>query len=138
VCYVLPGGTTIYTINVTNLGPAAAVDAVVVDAFPAAFSSVAWTCVGSGGATCTPSGTGNINDTVTVPVSGSVTYSAAATVDPSATGWAINMATVAPAMGVTDLDLTNNESTDSNALELPVFCDGFESGNTDAWSSVLP
>ncbi|HSL17851.1 MAG TPA: hypothetical protein VLB51_08085, partial [Methylomirabilota bacterium] len=137
-CYVLPGGTTIYTINVTNLGPAAAVDALVVDAFPAAFSSVAWTCVGTGGATCTPGGTGDINDTVTVPVFGSVTYSAAATVDASATGWAINTATVAPALGVTDLDLTNNESTDSNALELPVFCDGFESGTTDAWSSVLP
>lgn len=138
VCYVLPGGTTIYTINVTNLGPAAAVDALVVDAFPADITSVTWTCVGTGGATCTPGGTGDINDTVTVPPFGSVVYSAAATVDAFAGGYLVNTATVAPAMGITDLDLTNNESTDTDALELPVFCDGFESGNTDSWSSVLP
>ncbi|HSN56884.1 MAG TPA: kelch repeat-containing protein, partial [Candidatus Sulfomarinibacteraceae bacterium] len=137
-CYVLPGGTTTYTITVTNAGPATAVDATVVDAFPADVASVSWTCAASGGASCTPSGTGDINDTVTVPPSGSVVYSASATVDASAGGYLVNTATVAPAMGVTDLDLSNNASTDTNALELPVFCDGFESGTTDAWSSVLP
>ncbi len=137
-CYVLPGGNTTYTITVTNAGPAAAVDAIVVDTFPAAVSSVTWTCVASGGAACTAGGTGNINDTVTVPPFGTLVYSATATVDAAATGYLINTATVDPAAGITDLDLTNNTSSDTNALELPVFCDGFESGTTAAWSSVLP
>ena len=55
-----------------------------------------------------------------------------------ATGYLVNTATVDPAMGITDLDLSNNSSTDSSALELPLFCDGFESGTTAAWSSVFP
>ena len=137
-CYVLPGGTTTYTITVTNAGPAPAVDAIVTDTFPADVSSVAWSCVASGGGSCTANGQGDINDTVTVPPFGTLVYSAIATVDAMAGGYLINTATVDPAAGITDLDLTNNSSTDSDALELPVFCDGFESGNTDAWSSVLP
>lgn len=137
-CYVLPGGTTTYTITVTNVGPAEAVDATVTDTFPAAITGVTWTCAASGGGVCTPNGTGNINDTVTVPPFGTLVYSAVATVDAAATGYVVNTATVDPAMGVTDLDLTNNESTDFNALEVPLFCDDFEDGTTDAWSSVLP
>jgi hypothetical protein len=55
-----------------------------------------------------------------------------------AVGQLVNTAVVGPDAGFVDLDLTNNTSTDTNALELPVFCDGFESGTTDAWSSVMP
>lgn len=137
-CYVLPGGTTTYTITVTNAGPAGAVDAVVADAFPAAVTGVTWTCVASGGASCSASGSGDINDIVTVPTLGTVVYSAIATVDAMATGYLVNTATVDPAAGITDLDLTNNASSDSSALELPLFCDGFESGTTAAWSTVFP
>ena len=137
-CYVLPGGSTTYTITVTNPGPSSGIGAAVVDSFPVEFTSVNWTCAASGGATCTASGSGDINDTVDVPPGGTLVYSAVATVDAGAVGSVSNTATVEPAMGVTDTDLTNNESTDTDALELPVFCDGFESGNTDAWSSVQP
>ncbi len=137
-CYVLPGGSTTYTITATNSGPASAVGATVIDTFPADVTTVSWTCAASGGAVCTASGSGNINDTVTVPAGGMLVYTATATVDAMATGYLVNTATVDPAMGVFDTDLTNNESTDTNALELPVFCDGFESGTTGAWSSVLP
>jgi uncharacterized repeat protein (TIGR01451 family) len=137
-CYVLPGGSTTYTITVSNFGPAEAVNATVTDTFPAAVTGVTWACVASGGGVCTANGTGNINDTVTLPPFGTLVYSATATVDAAATGYLINTSTVDPGMGITDLDLTNNTSTDSNALELPMFCDGFETGTTDAWSSVLP
>jgi uncharacterized repeat protein (TIGR01451 family) len=137
-CYALPGSNTTYTITVTNSGPAAAVDAEVLDSFPPEITAVSWTCVGAGGASCTANGIGDIDDTVSVPVLGSVTYTAVATIDGAATGYLVNTATVAPAIGITDLDLTNNTAFDSSVLELPMFCDGFESGNTDAWSSVVP
>jgi uncharacterized repeat protein (TIGR01451 family) len=137
-CYALPGGTTTYTITVTNLGPAEAVDATVTDTFPAEVTGVTWTCVASSGASCTPSGSGDITDTVTVPPAGSVVYTAVATVDAGATGSLVNTATVEPAVGITDLDPTNNSDTDTDVLELPIFCDGFESGTTSAWSDVSP
>ncbi len=137
-CFVLPGGNTTYTITVTNAGPAIATDAIVTDTFPLEVTAVSWTCAASAGASCTGIGSGDISDLVTVPPGGSVTYSATATVDGAATGYLTNTATVEPAAGITDLDLTNNTDSDTNALELPVFCDGFESGATAAWSSVLP
>ena len=47
----------------------------VVDTLPASITGATWTCVGTGGATCDPSGSGNINTTnVTLPANGSVTY----------------------------------------------------------------
>jgi hypothetical protein len=110
----------------------------VTDLFPVALIGVTWTCVGSGGGTCTASGSGDIYDIVNVPPGGDVVYHATGTVDVGASGPLVNTATVEAAMGVTDVDLANNSSTDTNGLELPMFYDGFESGSCGAWSSVLP
>ena len=74
---VVVGTATTYTITVTNAGPSTAANAVVTDAFPAALTGVIWSCVGTGGAVCgAPAGTGHINATVTVPVTGTLTFMA--------------------------------------------------------------
>ena len=62
-----PGGSVTYTITASNAGPDGVTGATVADTFPAALACT-WTCVGAGGGTCTAAGSGNINDTVDLPV----------------------------------------------------------------------
>ena len=85
VSTVVAGATTTYTITVTNAGPTTATNAVVTDVFSSALTGVSWNCAGTGGAVCgAAAGTGNINATVTVPVTGAATFTATGTVAPAA------------------------------------------------------
>jgi hypothetical protein len=85
------------------------------DPFPSSLTCI-WSCAGAGGGTCTPSGSGNINDPVNLPSGGSVTYTAVCTVSPLAAGTISNTATVTAPAGVTDPNPANNSSTDSDAV----------------------
>ena len=135
VTSVVPGGTTTYTIVVTNTGPGDAVGATVSDPLPAAISSATWTCVPSGGS-CTASGSGSINDTVNVPVGAALTYTVVANIASSATGSLVNTATVIPPAGVTDPNLSNNSATDSDTIT-PLTAD-LAITKTDGVTSVVP
>ncbi|MEP6484239.1 MAG: hypothetical protein ABJB01_07300 [Rudaea sp.] len=115
VTTVVPGNSITYTIVVTNSGPSNAVGATVADTFPAAFSGT-WTCVGSLGGTCTASGSGNINDTVNVPVGASVAYTVTGTVSAGSTGTLSNTSNVVPPAGTNDSNPTNNSATDTDTL----------------------
>jgi uncharacterized repeat protein (TIGR01451 family) len=136
LCAYLPGDTVTYTITVGNAGPDD-VDGTVTDAFPADLTGVTWTCAATGAATCTASGAGDISDPVVLPFGDTVTYTAVGVID---------MGTVATSLSNTasvssiffDPDMTNNSWTDTVPLELPIFCDGFESGDTLMWSSTVP
>lgn len=108
-----PGGSVTYTITAANAGPSSVTGATVADTFPASLTCT-WTCVGAGGGTCTAAGSGNINDTVNLPVGGSTTYTASCTIAATATGTLSNTATVAS--GVADPTPANNSATDSNTL----------------------
>jgi uncharacterized protein len=110
-----PGGSVTYTITASNAGPSDAPGATVADTFPASLTCT-WTCVGAGGGTCTASGSGNINDTVNLPVGGGVTYTASCNISASATGSLSNTATVAAPGGVSDPTPGNNSATDVDAL----------------------
>lgn len=114
---VAPGGTVTYTITVTNTGPNFATGATVSDTFGPQFTSDTFTAVGAGGATgFTASGTGNIHDTVNVPVGGTITYTATGHVSATATGSLTNTGTVTPATGTVDTNLVNNSATATNTL----------------------
>jgi uncharacterized repeat protein (TIGR01451 family) len=115
VATAVPGQTVTYTIVVSNAGPSNVVGAVVSDVFPAMISSAIWTCVASGGS-CSPSGSGNISDTVNLPVGATLTYTVLATISPSATGNLVNTATVIPPGGVTDPNMANNSATDTDTI----------------------
>ena len=118
VTTAVPGTQNTYTIVVSNTGPSDATNVLVADTVPAALTGVTWTSVGSAGVTGNdPSGSGDINDTVTfIPVGGTVTYTLTGTIDPAATGTLSNTATVSPPAGVTDPDLANSSATDTDTL----------------------
>jgi len=116
VTTAVPGTGTVYTIVAGNVGPSDAFGATVADTFPAALTGVTWSCVAAGGASCTAAGSGDINDTVNVPVGGSLTYTATDTIDPAATGTLTNIAAVTPPAGVTDPNLSNNSAGDGTTL----------------------
>jgi uncharacterized repeat protein (TIGR01451 family) len=118
VTSAIPGGSVTYTITASNTsGPSAAPGSNVSDTFPASLTCT-WTCVGASGGTCTASGSGNINDTVGLPVGGSVTYTASCTISASATGSLSNTAVVAPPGGETDPTPANNSKTDTDTLSV--------------------
>ncbi|HSX62541.1 MAG TPA: DUF11 domain-containing protein [Tahibacter sp.] len=106
----LPGGSLVYTVTVSNSGPAAA-SATVVDLFPASFTGITWVCIGTGGANCPANGTGNLTHNVTLPAGGLATYTITGTVAPGTSGSLSNSATVVVGSPVTDPDTSNNTAT---------------------------
>ncbi len=114
------GGTVTYTIVVTNGGPEPVIGAAVTDSFPAALTTVGWTCTPSGGASCgSASGTGHIDQVlVDIPAGDTVTFSATGTA--SGTGVLMNTASVAVPAGVVDPDGTNNSASDNDTQILVI------------------
>src|SRR6185369_14148312 len=104
-----PGGSTTYTIVVTNNGPSFVTGATVTDTFPTAITSATWTAVYVGiNSTGPASGTGNINATVNLAAGGTATFTVVATISSTATGNLVNSASAANPAGTTDSDTTNN------------------------------
>jgi len=111
-----PGGAPlVYSIVVTNpTGPSNAIGAIVRDTFPAQITSAVWSCNPAGGAACTANGSGNINDTVNIPVGGSLTYSVTGNTSPNAAGTIDNVASVIAPTGFTETAPGDNSATDSD------------------------
>ncbi|HEX8616410.1 MAG TPA: IPTL-CTERM sorting domain-containing protein, partial [Thermoanaerobaculia bacterium] len=117
---VIVSGPVTYTIVVSNSGPDTAVGALVSDDFPAALANVNWTCTPSAGATCTAAGAGDLQDVVTIPAAGTVTYNVTATA-PAVPANISNTATVTAAGNAADPAPANNSSTaDVPVLPAPV------------------
>ena len=111
------GTNDTYTIVVTNIGPSKVIGAVIHDTFPTTFTNVTYTATQSGAATgFTASGSGNINNTVTMPAGSAVTYKATGTINAAATGSISDTATVTPPSGATDPNNANNSATDTDTL----------------------
>ncbi len=112
----IPGQALAFTVTARNLGPCATTDAVVSDDFPAALQGVSWTCAPSPGSVCTPSGAGDLADTVTLLPGGSAVYTVTGTVAPGATGTLTHTARVATVAGVPDPQAANDEVTDTDVV----------------------
>ena len=114
---IAAGQKDTYTIKVTNAGPSNVTGATVVDNFPAIFAAVTFTATGTNGASgFTASGTGNINDTLTLPATSSVTYKATGKLNSSASGTLSNTAAVTPPNGANDPNSANNSATDTDTI----------------------
>ena len=117
VSKVLAGQNLTYTMTVSNLGAAASSPSTIATSLPtASLQNITWTCSGSGGGTCSASGSGDVNDTsVNLPVSGSVVYTIHARVSAGASYPIRATGSVAASGSVIDIDDSNNEATDSDA-----------------------
>jgi uncharacterized repeat protein (TIGR01451 family) len=96
-----------WTITAANVGSTPVAGATVTDAFPAAVTGVAWTCVPSAGSTCPASGTGALSVSVDLAVGGTVTFTASGTLSPFTYGLT-NVATITPPAGHYDPNLSDN------------------------------
>ena len=111
------GTATSYTIVVSNAGPSTASSVTVADTMPAQLTGATWTCAGAGGATCGASGSGNINDTASIPMGGTATYTISANIIAgSGAGSVSNTVTATVGGGATDSDTGNNAAADTTAL----------------------
>ena len=125
---VLQGTPVTYSLKVTNNGAylIALADApVVTDTLPAALTGVSWTCAASSGASCTASGSGNLNTAgLTLPSNASVTYTITGTLDPVTVcgGVLTNSANAdfGSASTFLDPDATNNTPSVSSAISCAV------------------
>lgn len=113
----VPGTTVTYTLVVRNTGPSTATRARVIDTFPAALSTITWTCTSAAALGCAAtSGTGNINALTTLGSGETATYVINALVASTATGTLVNQASVTPPPISSDPVLTNNVSVDTDTL----------------------
>jgi len=116
---VVAGGTTTYTVVVTNAGPSPVVGALVTNAAPAGVTYGAFTCVASSGSSCPASGSGNIAASVSLIVGGTATFTIPATIAYSATSPLTATATVSLPGGMTDPTPSNNSATDVDTITPP-------------------
>jgi len=111
------GTKNTYTIVVTNAGSSNVAGAIIQDNFPATFTGVTYAATQTGGASgFRAAGSGNIQDTVTMPAGSKVTYKATGTISASATGSISNTASVTSPGSVPDPSLANNSATDTDTL----------------------
>ncbi|HEU0294690.1 MAG TPA: hypothetical protein VFR47_18260 [Anaerolineales bacterium] len=126
------GGTTTYTIVVSNNGPSNVIGAMVSDAKPTNISSWSWVCMSeTGGASgCTPAGSSSsdFSDTIDLPVGSSVVYLVPAIISTGATGPLTNTASVSVPAGYTDPTPGNNSAADTDQL---IVANSFPYGQID-------
>jgi uncharacterized repeat protein (TIGR01451 family) len=116
---LVPGQPVAYRITVTNDGPSSATGARVLDTVPEVLRNVAWTCSAvTGTARCgAGSGTGDIDALVDLSPRSSVVFVLTADVPETATGAIVNTAQLLPPTGLTDPDVSNNQSSDSGVAQ---------------------
>jgi uncharacterized repeat protein (TIGR01451 family) len=110
----IPGTSTTYTIIATNSGPSFLANGKVVDALPPQVSTATWTATYSGAGSIGPaSGTGALNETISLAVGGTATFLFTVNIKSDATGDMTNTVTVSPPQGTTGNTAT---ATDTNTV----------------------
>ena len=101
----VPGTSITYTVTATNFGPSNLTGGELFDPMAeiGSFGSDSWTATDTGGAAgFSPSGSGDIDDIVSVPSGASITYTVVATIRSGATGNLWSSASITPQLGLTN------------------------------------
>jgi hypothetical protein len=121
----IEGGDAVgYVVAVHNAGPQTASGANVQVALSSNIVDATWTCAASSGASCTTQGSGGIDDTVTIPMNGSVVYTITASVLATPELPAEADATVTAPDGTVDFDPSNDSASDIDVVG--IFRNGFD------------
>lgn len=116
----LQGQTVFYTLTASNPGPGVVRQVSVQDTFPAGVGSASWACTvqAPGSSTIvttscgtTPTGTGNINNTVSLSLGASVRYNVTATLSNTFSGTLTNLGRATITSVATDPNPSNNTAT---------------------------
>ena len=116
----LQGQTVFYTLTASNPGPGVVGSILIQDAFPAGVAAASWACTVQtpGSATlvntscgATPTGTGNINTTVSLSLNATLRYNVTATLSNTFSGTLTNVGRATITIPVTDPDPGNNTGT---------------------------
>ena len=118
----VPGTELTYTVVVANDGPCDVWGANVRDLFPSQLLNVSYSSTvtrghASGHSSDSSGEARKIYDSVYMSVGSEITYTVTGTIDPAATGWIENTATVQLPWGLRDGDPDNNTSTDRTELQ---------------------
>ena len=109
------GQDVTYRVTVRNQSGIVITGVAVADVIPPQLTNATWICNGAG-ASCTGSGTGNINDTITLMPMGTAQYHITGIIDPAFTGTLTNTATVTAPPGWVDTNPANNSATDTTEV----------------------
>src|SRR5438477_415210 len=113
------GASDTYTIVVTNSGPNDVSGVGVADTLPTLLTGETFTATQTGGASgFTASGSGDIDDTVTMPDNSTITYTVTGLIRASATGTISDQATVTTRNAVNDPNSANNTAIDTSTITL--------------------
>jgi uncharacterized repeat protein (TIGR01451 family) len=126
----------------SNAGPGNVPEAAIFDPVTSIHDLISdtWTATASGGATgFTPSGSGSIDDAVSIPAGGSVTYTVVATINSNATGTFSNTVSLIPLGDFTNTNPLANpggevSATDSDTLSAEA---NLAVTDTDGVSSIV-
>ena len=112
----VPGGTTTYTITVTNSGPSNVTNALFSDTAVSPMLGWSWTCAPGAGncITGTVTTTPVFQDYVNIPAGTSIVYTVGVVTDHAATGSLSMTASIAAPTDSPDLDSTDNTATDTD------------------------
>lgn len=123
----IAGALAEYQIQITNVGNQDATDANVIDVLPAELMASSWVCNSTGSATCGTSGTGAIDDMISIPVgSDSVTYTISTTVTNDSFSQIVYQSQVLAASPEFDENLANNTDVVTVVNGDIVFVNSFE------------
>jgi len=81
-----PGESVIYTLVATNAGPSDIMEATIESSFPST-ALCSWTCQATAGASCPTAGSGNLDESINLPVGGQTTFTAQCAIASHATGF---------------------------------------------------
>lgn len=124
VDFVSGGGSIEYVIDLRNLGPSDATGASVHSVLPSNLINAIWECNAPALANCTGNGTGNIDDTVTIPSGAVLTYLLRADVVATPEVPVVTSVAVSAPSGILDTVPSNDLATDTDSVG--IFRSGFD------------